>query len=109
MLEELADGTVLAGLVQAGSVPTDAIQVSTSLDYVNVRLGTTLTYADIEAVFAALDFGLSGSAEQFTVAVPRRRWDISIQADLVEEIARIYGYDKVCRQSFLMLLARLEP
>lgn len=95
MLEELADGTVLAGLVQAGSVPTDAIQVSTSLDYVNVRLGTTLTYADIEAVFAALDFGLSGSAEQFTVAVPRRRWDISIQADLVEEIARIYGYDKL--------------
>lgn len=95
MLEELADGTVLAGLVQAGSVPTDAIQVSTSLDYVNVRLGTTLTYEDIEAIFAALDFGLSGSAEQFTVAVPRRRWDISIQADLVEEIARIYGYDKL--------------
>lgn len=95
MLEELANGTVLAGRVQAGSVPTDSVEVSTSLDYVNVRLGTELSYSDIENVFAKLGFGLSGSAEKFTVAVPRRRWDISIQADLVEEIARIYGYDKL--------------
>ncbi|MFU2204902.1 phenylalanine--tRNA ligase subunit beta [Streptococcus hyovaginalis] len=95
MLEELAGGTVLAGRVQAGSLPTEPVEVSTSLDYVNVRLGTALTYSDIEDVFAKLGFGLSGSAESFTVAVPRRRWDISIQADLVEEIARIYGYDNL--------------
>ena len=31
----------------------------------------------------------------FTVSVPRRRWDITIEADLFEEIARIYGYDKL--------------
>ncbi|MDY5973435.1 phenylalanine--tRNA ligase subunit beta [Streptococcus hyovaginalis] len=95
MLEELAGGTVLAGRVQAGNLPTEPVEVSTSLDYVNVRLGTALTYSDIEDVFAKLGFGLSGSAESFTVAVPRRRWDISIQADLVEEIARIYGYDNL--------------
>ncbi|MDY3024147.1 MAG: phenylalanine--tRNA ligase subunit beta [Streptococcus hyovaginalis] len=95
MLEELAGGTVLAGRVQAGSLPTEPVEVSTSLDYVNVRLGTALTYSDIEDVFAKLGFGLSGSAESFTVAVPRRRWDINIQADLVEEIARIYGYDNL--------------
>ena len=43
MLQELANGTVLAGRVQAGSVDTEPVQVSTSLDYVNVRLGTELT------------------------------------------------------------------
>ncbi|AYO47346.1 phenylalanine--tRNA ligase subunit beta [Streptococcus mutans] len=95
MLTELADGTVLAGQVSAGAVPTDDIQVSTSLDYVNVRLGTDLVFSDIESVFARLGFGLSGNDEKFTVSVPRRRWDISIQADLIEEIARIYGYDKL--------------
>ena len=42
-----------------------------------------------------LGFGLTGDADKFTVSVPRRRWDISIQADLVEEIARIYGYEKI--------------
>ena len=95
MLQELANGSVLAGRVQAGSVDTEPVQVSTSLDYVNVRLGTELTFADIEDVFAKLGFGLTGDADRFTVSVPRRRWDISIQADLVEEIARIYGYEKL--------------
>lgn len=95
MLEELARGEVLSGRVQAGALPTEPVEVSTTLDYVNVRLGTELTYSDIEDVFAKLGFGLSGSADRFTVAIPRRRWDISIQADLVEEIARIYGYDKL--------------
>ena len=95
MLQELANGTVLAGRVQAGFVDTEPVQVSTSLDYVNVRLGTELTFADIEDVFAKLGFGLTGDADKFTVSVPRRRWDISIQADLVEEIARIYGYEKL--------------
>ncbi|SUO89507.1 phenylalanine--tRNA ligase subunit beta [Streptococcus uberis] len=95
MLEELAGGQVLAGYLQAGQVPTKPVQVLTTLDYVNVRLGTNLAYSDIENVFAKLGFGLSGDAQAFTVSVPRRRWDISIQADLVEEIARIYGYDKL--------------
>lgn len=95
MLEELAGGQVLAGYLQAGQVPTEPVQVLTTLDYVNVRLGTNLVYSDIEDVFAKLGFGLSGDAQAFTVSVPRRRWDISIQADLVEEIARIYGYDKL--------------
>lgn len=95
MLEELAGGQVLAGYLQAGQVPTEPVQVLTTLDYVNVRLGTNLAYSDIEDVFAKLGFGLAGDAQAFTVSVPRRRGDISIQADLVEEIARIYGYDKL--------------
>ena len=95
MLQELGNGSVLAGQVSAGELPTEPVQVTTTLDYVNVRLGTELTFADVEEVFAKLGFGLEGNAETFTVSVPRRRWDIHIQADLVEEIARIYGYDKL--------------
>lgn len=95
MLQDLAGGEVLSGRVEAGYLDTTPVEVSTTLDYVNVRLGTDLTYADVEEVFAKLGFGLTGSADKFTVSVPRRRWDISIQADLVEEIARIYGYDKL--------------
>lgn len=95
MLEEIAGGQTLAGQVQVGSLPTEPAQVSTSLNYVNVRLGTNLTMADIQNVFDKLEFPVTGDQEHFTVTVPRRRWDISIQADLVEEIARIYGYEKL--------------
>ena len=95
MIAELAGATVRAGIVSAGNLDTSDVEVSSTLADVNRVLGTELTYADVEEVFRRLGFGLSGNAEQFTVSVPRRRWDISIEADLFEEIARIYGYDKL--------------
>ena len=95
MIANLAGATVQAGIVSAGSLDTSDVEVVSSLADVNRVLGTDLLYTDIEDVFRRLGFGKHGNAEQFTVSVPRRRWDISIEADLYEEIARIYGYDKL--------------
>ena len=95
MIADLAGATVQAGIVSAGQVDTSDVEVSSTLADVNRVLGTELTYTDIEDVFRRLGFGLTGDAEKFTVSVPRRRWDIHIEADLYEEIARIYGYDKL--------------
>ena len=95
MIADLAGATVQAGIVSSGSIDTSDVEVVSSLADVNRVLGTDLLYIDIVDVFRRLGFGLSGSAEQFTVSVPCRRWDISIEADLYEEIARIYGYDKL--------------
>ena len=95
MIAELAGATVQAGIVSAGQLDTSDVEVVSTLSDVNRVLGTELTYTDIEDVFRRLGFGLTGNAEKFTVSVPRRRWDIHIEADLYEEIARIYGYDKL--------------
>ena len=95
MIADLAGATVQAGIVSAGQVDTSDVEVVSTLADVNRVLGTELTYTDIEDVFRRLGFGLTGNAEKFTVSVPRRRWDIHIEADLYEEIARIYGYDKL--------------
>ncbi len=95
MIADLAGATVQAGIVSAGQVDTSDVEVVSTLSDVNRVLGTELTYTDIEDVFRRLGFGLTGNAEEFTVSVPRRRWDIHIEADLYEEIARIYGYDKL--------------
>ena len=95
MIAELAGATVRKGIVSAGQLDTSDVEVSSTLADVNRVLGTELSYADVEDVFRRLGFGLSGSAASFTVSVPRRRWDITIEADLFEEIARIYGYDKL--------------
>lgn len=95
MIAELTGASVYKGQVSAGSLDSSDTQISTSLADVNRVLGTQLVYADIEDVFRRLQFGLTGNAEQFTVDVPCRRWDISIPADLFEEIARIYGYHRL--------------
>jgi len=95
MIAELAGATVRKGIVSAGELDTSDVEVSSTLADVNRVLGTQLSYVDVEDVFRRLGFGLSGNAESFTVSVPRRRWDITIEADLFEEIARIYGYDRL--------------
>jgi len=56
---------------------------------------TEISEKSSRVVLEGLGFGLSGNADSFTVSVPRRRWDITIEADLFEEIARIYGYDRL--------------
>ncbi|WP_303974322.1 phenylalanine--tRNA ligase subunit beta [Streptococcus merionis] len=95
LIAQIAGGEVLSGVVKAGELDVSDIPVSARLDYVNQRLGTQLDYATIADVFRRLGMAISGDEESFTVQVPRRRWDIRIPADLVEEIARIYGYDKL--------------
>ncbi|MFM0762080.1 phenylalanine--tRNA ligase subunit beta [Streptococcus suis] len=95
MIAELAGGQVLSGIVSAGSVDTSDVPVTATIDYVNRSLGTNFDYAQIADIFRRLGMETTGDASQFTVAVPRRRWDIRIPADLVEEIARIYGYNNL--------------
>ena len=95
MIADLTGANVQAGIVSAGQVNTSDVEVASTLADVNRVLGTELTYTDVEDVFRRLGFGLTGNAEKFTVSVPPRRWDIHIEADLYEEIARIYGYDRL--------------
>lgn len=90
-----SSGDLEPGFAQVSTLDHGDVKVPSSLAYINRVLGTSLTYRDIEQVFADLQFGLEGDADHFTVTVPPRRWDIHIPADLTEEVARIYGYDKI--------------
>ncbi|MDK6232829.1 phenylalanine--tRNA ligase subunit beta [Aerococcus sanguinicola] len=90
-----SSGDLEPGFAQVSTLDHGDVKVPSSLAYINRVLGTSLTYQDIEQVFADLQFGLEGDADHFTVTVPPRRWDIHIPADLTEEVARIYGYDKI--------------
>ncbi|MDG3131838.1 phenylalanine--tRNA ligase subunit beta [Streptococcus suis] len=95
LIADLAGGQVLSGIVSAGSVDISDVPVTATIDYVNRSLGTNLDYQQIRDIFRRLDMKVTGDESQFTVSVPRRRWDIRIPADLVEEIARIYGYEQL--------------
>lgn len=95
MIADLANGELVEGFERVSAIDLTPILVTSSLAYVNKRIGMDLTFAEVQQIFDQLQFELSGDANEFTVSVPERRWDILIQADLVEEIARIYGYDKI--------------
>lgn len=93
MIAELAGGQVLKGVVESNDYKPQPVVTSISLSRVNAALGTKLSLEVVEKIFKQLGFTVSVDGELFTVEIPSRRWDISIEADLVEEVARIYGYD----------------
>ncbi|MBO0469138.1 phenylalanine--tRNA ligase subunit beta [Enterococcus sp. DIV0242_7C1] len=95
MIAKLAGGTVVSGKSVGSKVTLEEVNVSVTIDRINEYLGTTLNEAIISEIFEALGFNYSFNNGEYTVTVPPRRWDISIEADLIEEVARIYGYDNL--------------
>lgn len=95
LMAELGGGTIVTGeaLVES-NVPTEPT-VSITLEKINRSLGTKLSAMDVEKIFLQLGFDVVLSGETFDVTIPLRRWDIKIPADLIEEVARIYGYDNL--------------
>jgi len=95
MIAKLAGGTVLKEAVVASHVEPKDVTVSIKLDRINRYLGTSLSLAGVGGIFDALGFTYELTGEEYTVSIPPRRWDISIEADIIEEVARIYGYDRL--------------
>ena len=69
--------------------------ISITLDKINTAIGTNISSQQVLDIFNALKFDVSVEGETFIVTVPTRRGDITIEADLVEEVARLYGYDNI--------------
>ncbi|AXX64306.1 phenylalanine--tRNA ligase subunit beta [Bombilactobacillus bombi] len=95
LLETLGSATVLNNQIVGSQAPLDPIVVQVSPKHINHVLGTDITTSEIKAIMERLGFAASGNDEQMTVTVPLRRWDISIEADIIEEVVRIYGFDKL--------------
>lgn len=95
MIAELGEGQVVKGVASVNEPETIPAKIKTSASHINKVLGTELTVEQIQAIFDRLGFETTVAADELTVYVPTRRWDIAIAADLVEEVARIYGYDNL--------------
>ncbi|MGX7162825.1 phenylalanine--tRNA ligase subunit beta [Enterococcus massiliensis] len=95
MIAELAGGNVLKGRVSGSEIKVEDQVVTIRLEKINRSLGTKLTVAEVNHIFDALGFPFEEKEETYTVTIPPRRWDITIEADIIEEVARIYGYDRL--------------
>jgi phenylalanyl-tRNA synthetase beta chain len=74
-------------------------------------LGVDIADADVERILRGLGMELSAGANGWTVLPPSWRFDIGIEVDLIEELARVYGYDRLPVRSIradLPLAARSE-
>lgn len=95
LIQQLSGAKVSKGLATTVVQKAKPAVVTVTLEKINQHLGTSLTAADVSPIFERLQFPYELAGETWTVTVPTRRGDITLPEDLVEEVARLYGYDNI--------------
>ncbi len=70
-------------------------EIHLRLKKLNAILGIEVPSQDVERIFMQLGFEVNKTIEGFKVTPPSYRFDIAIEEDLIEEVVRLYGYDKI--------------
>ncbi|WP_070121836.1 phenylalanine--tRNA ligase subunit beta [Bacillus marinisedimentorum] len=95
LMSEYAGGTVLEGIAEADNLTKEPAVLTIASEKINRVLGTEISVSETADIFKALRFEYKEENGDFTVTVPTRRPDITIEEDLIEEVGRLYGYEKI--------------
>lgn len=93
LVEELGAGEVVGGMADFYPVKKEPVEIPYDAAKINALLGTDIPEADMVKYFEAID--LTVDQDKKIVTVPTWRQDLERMADLAEEVARFYGYDKI--------------
>lgn len=96
LIQKIAKGKVAKGLNDIYPQKVLAKIVRLDLNYLKSLLGVEIPRREIMNILKNLEFRVKKSTkDSLDILIPTRRLDVSIQEDLIEEIGRIYGYDKI--------------
>ena len=95
LIEMIGAGTVVGGSVDVYPNPEEAKAVHGRVSRINKILGLNLTREEMVSYFESLEMKVEGEGDDMYVTAPTIRQDIEIEEDLAEEVARLYGYDKI--------------
>ncbi|MBT7007298.1 phenylalanine--tRNA ligase subunit beta, partial [Candidatus Falkowbacteria bacterium] len=95
--ELIPEAEVVSEVVDVANFELDLGPIDISYDFINSRIGEELKKEEIKTTLTNLGFGLKESKQSLKVSIPswRATKDISVKEDIIEEIARIYGYDNI--------------
>lgn len=96
MMQELAGAEIAAGQLDAYPNPVPQREVTLRYARTKFLLGTEIPPEFQRNTLQALGFEpMASTSESCTFRAPTWRHDVSLEADLIEEVARFYGYDKI--------------
>lgn len=95
LMQELGAGEVVAGICDQYPEPQIPRQIVLRPQRVNYLLGTDISVPEVKGYIEKLAFKISEEGQDLLVYIPTYRPDIEMEADLIEEVARLYGYDKI--------------
>ena len=95
LLNKYADAEIIDDIKIFDESNKDDKNINITINEINSLLGLNIKEKEIINIFERLGFIVNNKNDYLEVIVPSRRIDISIKEDLIEEIARIYGIDKI--------------
>lgn len=96
LLQDLASGNVYQGISSAKTREFKPLSIEISLDKINAYLGVNLSEKEVSQIIDNLDFDYQFDGKKYLVNIPSRRIDYDNNyQDLIEDIARLYGYDNI--------------
>ena len=95
LLEKYAEAEIVGDMAKYDTTDKSDKIIDITVENINNILGMKLTEEEILDVFERLGFKSTSKGNKITVSVPRRRIDISIKEDLIEEVGRIYGVNNI--------------
>ena len=98
MIVQHCGGIVEQGIVQAGTSTSRSQTIKMNPNYVTERLGMTVSPAKSKTILTKLGFMVKGTTKSWVVTVPAWRLDVSLPEDVVDEIGRMVGYEKLPRK-----------
>ena len=96
LIQEVAGGTVSMDVIDTNSKPVKNVTVEFSYERCNLLIGTEVPTEIVKAIFNELDIEiLSESNGIAQLEIPAYRVDVTREADVVEEVLRIFGFNNV--------------
>lgn len=95
LFQKIAGGKVAGRIVETGKLPPERKWVSFRPLKVNRIIGEKISLLQIKKIFHNLQFGVEEKEDKWIIGIPSFRKDIDREIDLIEEVVRFYGYDKI--------------
>ena len=92
LIAEIAGGDIAVGVIDVYPRPRNPVRIKLRPERVNFVLGTEIHRNEMRDILSRLEFSTS---DGFEVIVPTFRPDVEREIDIIEEIARVYGYDNI--------------
>ncbi|MCB0698930.1 MAG: phenylalanine--tRNA ligase subunit beta [Chitinophagales bacterium] len=96
MICELAGGIVVSDVIDVYPEKLKPVEVTVDYSYINKLSGKEYDVDSVKLLFTSLGFGIvNETAQNITLSVPTNKVDVLLPADIVEEVLRIDGLDKI--------------